>query len=192
MTTQIKLIVGLNNPGAEYAQTRHNVGGWFVNQLAEQQRQTLRPETKFFGLRGEARFDDTATYLLLPTTFMNRSGDSVKALANFFRIAPEAILVVHDDLDLPVGTVRFKQGGGDGGHNGLRSISSQLNTNDYWRLRIGIGHPGQRDRVHDYVLSKPSQSDREAIMTALENTLQILPDFVLGKQQQAIQQLHSK
>jgi len=190
MTNSIKLIVGLGNPGPEYAQTRHNAGVWFVAMLAEQQKQTLRPESKFFGLCGKTPLADTECRLLVPTTFMNRSGQATQALANFYRIEPEAILVVHDELDLPAGVARFKQGGGDGGHNGLKDITAQLNNNNYWRLRIGIGHPGNRAQVHDYVLGKPSRTDEQLIMTALENALSVLPQFVSGDQQKAMQTLH--
>lgn len=192
MPNTIKLIVGLGNPGADYADTRHNAGAWLLETLAEQQHQKLRTEKKFSGLAGKALLGDEECYLLLPTTFMNRSGQSVNAMASFYHIPADAILVVHDDLDLPVGTLRIKQGGGDGGHNGLRDISDQLHTKDFWRLRIGIGHPGQRDRVHDYVLERPSRSDHKHIMAAIETALTALPQFVNGETQKAIQQLHTK
>lgn len=191
MSNTIQLIVGLGNPGPEYAETRHNAGAWLVNLLSEQQRSCLRPESKFFGLCAKGQLDEIECRLLIPTTFMNRSGQAVKALANFYRIPPDAILVVHDELDLPVGTARFKQGGGDGGHNGLKDISAQLGTKDYWRLRLGVGHPGHRDHVIDYVLNKPSRADYQQIMNAIENALLVLPQFVKGDMQQAIQKLHT-
>ncbi len=184
----IQLIVGLGNPGHEYAATRHNVGAWLVEMLGAQ---NLRPESKFFGLCGKAQLNHEECRLLIPTTFMNNSGQAVKAVTNFYRIEPSAVLVVHDELDLPVGTVRFKQGGGDGGHNGLRDISAHLNTKDYWRLRIGIGHPGHRDHVHDYVLNKPSKSDEQQIRIAIETAISVLPQFAQGDMQKAIQQLHT-
>ncbi len=184
----IQLLVGLGNPGREYAETRHNAGAWLVEMLAQQ---GLRPEVKFSGICGKTTFNDEECRLFIPTTFMNHSGQGVKALTHFYRIEPSAILVIHDELDLPVGTVRFKQGGGDGGHNGLRDISSHLNTKNYWRLRIGIGHPGQSDRVHDYVLSKPSKSDHQQILASIETAISVLPQFVGGEMQKAIQQLHT-
>jgi PTH1 family peptidyl-tRNA hydrolase len=192
MADSIQLIVGLGNPGAEYADTRHNAGAWLVETLVENSHQTLRAENKFSGRVATIRFDEQDCRVLIPTTFMNLSGQAVKAIASFYRIAAENILVIHDELDLPVGTVRIKQGGGDGGHNGLRDITAQLNTNNYWRCRIGIGHPGHRDQVHDYVLSRPSKSDQQQIMTSIENALTVLPLFVAGEQQKAMQQLHTQ
>lgn len=191
MINVIQLIVGLGNPGPEYAQTRHNAGAWLVETLASQSKQTLRSETKFSALCGKIALENNDCHLLIPTTYMNHSGQAVQTFAKYFHIEPENILVVHDELDLPVGASRFKQGGGDGGHNGLRDISSRLNTKDYWRLRIGIGHPGHRDHVHDYVLSKPSKADSQLIFTAIDNALTVLPQFVKGDMQKAIQQLHT-
>jgi peptidyl-tRNA hydrolase, PTH1 family len=188
----IHLIIGLGNPGAEYAATRHNAGAWLVEALANNQHQTLRADNKFFGLTATAQFADHDCRLLIPTTFMNHSGLAAKALSNFYRIAPENILVVHDELDLPVGTARLKQSGGDGGHNGLRDITAQLGTNNYWRLRIGISHPGDRNRVLDYVLNKPSRADHKIIMETIDNCLAVLPEMVLGEQQKAMQKLHTK
>ncbi len=162
-----------------------------MEMLAHEQNQSLRPETKFFGLCSKIQLADDECRLIIPTTFMNLSGQAIQALANFYRIEPAAILVVHDELDLPVGTVRFKEGGGDGGHNGLRSTTACLNTNNYWRLRIGIGHPGDRNRVHDYVLNKPSRDDHEKIINSIHDALTVLPQFVSGAMQKAIQQLHT-
>lgn len=192
MTHPIQLIVGLGNPGPQYAQTRHNAGAWMVEMLAEQQRQTLKPENKFFGLVSKVTIANSDCYLLIPTQFMNRSGQSVKAIAHFYKIEPEAILIAHDELDLAVGDIRYKQGGGDGGHNGLKDISAHLGNKNYWRLRIGIGHPGHRDQVHDYVLSKPSRSDHQSIITAIEASLMTLDEFVSGNKQKAIQALHTQ
>lgn len=192
MPTQIQLIAGLGNPGLEYTKTRHNAGAWLVEILAGAEQQTLRLENKFSGLCSKIKLAGETCHLLIPTTFMNHSGQAVQALANFYRIDPAGILIVHDELDLPVGIARFKEGGGDGGHNGLRSITACLNTNQYWRLRIGIGHPGDRNRVHDYVLSKPSQDDHDKIIHSIENALAVLSQFVQGQTQKAIQQLHTK
>lgn len=191
MTNSIQLIVGLANPGAEYAKTRHNAGAWLVEKVADKYSQTLRTENKFHGICGKIQIDNSDCRLLIPTTYMNRSGKAVIALANFYRIPVQSILVVHDDLDLPTGVMRFKQGGGDGGHNGLKDISAQLGK-DYWRLRIGIGHPGQRAEVHDYVLGCPSKMDLEKIHSIINSAMDVLPDFIQGKQQPAIQQLHSQ
>ena len=192
MSNSINLIIGLANPGTEYAETRHNAGAWLVETLASNQQQTLRADNKFFGLTTTAQFSDHDCRLLIPTTFMNHSGKAAKALANFYHIAPENILVVHDDLDLPVGTVRLKQGGSDGGHNGLRDITEKLSDSNYWRLRIGIGHPGERDSVHDYVLNKPSRDDYHLIMDTINNCLIALPEIVAGEQQKAMRKLHTK
>lgn len=187
----IQLIVGLGNPGPEYAETRHNAGAWLVANLAEMDHEPLRFENKFSGFCGKVKLAEVECRLVIPSTFMNRSGQSVQAIANFYRILPESILVVHDELDLPVGIARFKQGGGDGGHNGLKDISAKLNDKNYWRLRIGIGHPGQRTEVHDYVLSKPSRADHQQIMNAIETAISVLPQFVKGETQKAIQSLHT-
>jgi PTH1 family peptidyl-tRNA hydrolase len=191
MPNTISLIAGLSNPGNEYAKTRHNAGAWLLEKLAAQYHETLKNESKFSAYTGKIQINEEDCRLLIPTTFMNLSGNAIKAVSNFFRIPAQNILVVHDELDLPVGTIRFKQGGGDGGHNGLRSCTSQLGSNQYWRLRIGIGHPGDRNRVHDYVLSKPSKADHDLIMDAIENAINVLPQFISGETQKAIQQLHS-
>ena len=159
--TAIKLIVGLGNPGSEYRGTRHNAGADFVEELARQCSTSLQGESKFFGLAGRVTLSGHDLRLLIPTTFMNRSGKAVAAMAGFFKIAPEEILVAHDELDIPPGTARFKQGGGHGGHNGLRDIVPALGNNkDFYRLRIGIGHPGHASKVTGYVLGAPSQVDR--------------------------------
>jgi len=169
VTTEIKLIVGLANPGPEYSQTRHNAGGWFVQQLAASHHLSLKPEARFFGLTGRLQRGHADVRLLIPTTYMNLSGKAVAALAGFYRIAPQEILVAHDELDLPPGVARFKLGGGHGGHNGLKDIISKLgNTREFHRLRIGIGHPGSKEKVTGFVLGKAPQSQQQQIDAALD------------------------
>ncbi len=190
--TAIKLIVGLGNPGNEYRGTRHNAGADFVQELARQCGTTLQPESKFFGLSGRATLSGHDLRLLIPTTFMNRSGQSVAAIAGFFKIAPESILVAHDELDIPPGTARFKQGGGHGGHNGLRDIIPALGNNkDFHRLRIGIGHPGHASKVTGYVLGAPSQVDRTRIDACIDEAIAALPLALDGDTTKAMTRLHS-
>lgn len=173
--SEIKLIVGLGNPGDKYTDTRHNAGEWLIERLARRFNVSLNPESKFFGKTARTLVNEKEVRLLVPTTFMNLSGKAVGALASFYRIKPEEILVIHDELDLPAGTAKLKQGGGHGGHNGLKDIVAQLgNNNNFYRLRIGIGHPGHRDLVAGYVLNKPSPADRNA----LENVLDEATDCV--------------
>lgn len=173
--SEIKLIVGLGNPGEKYADTRHNAGEWLIERLARRFNVSLNPESKFFGKTARTLVNGKEVRLLVPTTFMNLSGKAVGALASFYRIKPEEILVIHDELDLSAGTAKLKQGGGHGGHNGLKDIVAQLgNNNNFYRLRIGIGHPGHRDLVAGYVLNKPSPADRNA----LENVLDEATDCV--------------
>ena len=167
--SEIKLIVGLGNPGDKYADTRHNAGEWLIERLARRFNISLNPESKFFGKTARTLVNGKEVRLLIPTTFMNLSGKAVGALASFYRIKPEEILVIHDELDLPPGTAKLKQGGGHGGHNGLKDIVAQLgNNNNFYRLRIGIGHPGHRDLVAGYVLNKPSPADRDALEKVLD------------------------
>ncbi|MBF0750565.1 MULTISPECIES: aminoacyl-tRNA hydrolase [unclassified Pasteurella] len=167
--SEIKLIVGLGNPGDKYAETRHNAGEWLVERLAYRFNVTLNPDNKFFGKTARTLVNGKEVRLLVPTTFMNLSGKSVGALAGFYRIKPEEILVIHDELDLSPGTAKLKQGGGHGGHNGLKDIVAQLgNSNNFYRLRLGIGHPGHRDLVASYVLSKPSPTERNMLEKALD------------------------
>ena len=190
--TTIKLIVGLGNPGNEYRGTRHNAGADFVEELARHCGVTLQPESKFFGLAGRATLSGHDLRLLIPTTFMNRSGQSVAAIAGFFKIAPESILVAHDELDIPPGTARFKQGGGHGGHNGLRDIIPALGNNkDFHRLRIGIGHPGHASKVTGYVLGAPSQVDRTRIDACIDEAIAALPLALDGDTTKAMTRLHS-
>lgn len=187
----IQLIVGLGNPGAEYAQTRHNAGFWFVEQLARQEGGQFRQEGKFHGEVCKIRLAGQAIWLLKPQTFMNRSGQAVAALARFYKIPPEDILVVHDELDLQPGVARIKLGGGHAGHNGLRDMARQMAGGNFLRLRIGIGHPGQARDVTGFVLGKPPQSERERIEAAMDAALSCLPQLVCGELDKAMQQLHS-
>ncbi len=167
--SQIKLIVGLANPGAKYEGTRHNAGEWLVNELARMYNTSLKEEAKYFGKIAKINTAQGEVRLLVPTTFMNLSGKAVGALANFYRIKPEEILVAHDELDLPPGVAKIKQGGGHGGHNGLKDIIASLgNNNNFYRVRIGIGHPGHRDLVAGYVLGKPAPEDQEKINSAVD------------------------
>ena len=183
-----RLIVGLGNHGAEYEDTRHNAGAWFVDRLARDLKVTLAPQAKFFGLAGRAG----DVWLLQPTTFMNRSGQSVAALARFYKISPAEVLVVHDELDLPPGGIRLKQGGGNGGHNGLKDIQAQLGSPDFWRLRLGIGHPGERNEVVNYVLKPPRREEQAEIDAALDRCLLAWPKLALGDYAAAQRQLHGK
>lgn len=187
----IQLIVGLGNPGPQYAATRHNVGYWFVQKLCEQHHQNLMLESKFKASVGTIKLSGKTCRVIQPITFMNLSGQAVSSVANFYKIPSQQILVVHDELDLPVGTSRLKFEGGHGGHNGLRDIISQLGGNAFYRIRLGIGHPGNRDEVHDYVLHKPSLSDHDKIMTAIEHTLDVLPEVIEGKFDKAMNKLHT-
>lgn len=188
----IKLIVGLGNPGSEYRGTRHNAGADFVEALALASAAPMQAESRFYGLTGRATFAGHELRLLIPTTFMNRSGKAVAAMANFFKIQPEEILVAHDELDIPAGTARFKKGGGHGGHNGLRDIIPALGNNrDFHRLRIGIDHPGHASRVSGYVLSQPSATDRERINASIEEAIAALPLLLDGDATRAMTRLHS-
>lgn len=194
MTTQpIQLIAGLANPGKEYIKSRHNAGAWLINALVQQfSLAALKAENKFHASLTMWSLSKGKCYLLIPNTYMNDSGRALKAIVNFYRIPTEALLIIHDDLDLDPGVARYKQGGGEGGHNGLKDIVSHLHTKDFWRLRLGIGHPGQRDRVHDYVLGSPSISDKQKIDQAIELALSTLTEFVEGQQAQAMQRLHTQ
>ncbi|WP_374288689.1 aminoacyl-tRNA hydrolase [Pseudomonas fluvialis] len=190
--TAIQLIVGLGNPGPEYDQTRHNAGALFVERLAEQQRVSLSLDKKYFGLVGKFSHQGRDVRLLIPTTYMNRSGQAVAALANFFRIPIEAILVAHDELDMPPGVAKLKQGGGHGGHNGLRDIIAQnANQNGFYRLRLGIGHPGHASQVSGYVLGRAPRSEQELLDKSIDFALDSLGDMLDGNWTRAMQQLHS-
>lgn len=190
MPEGIKLIVGLGNPGSKYAKTRHNVGAWFVEKLAEEYQQTLHNESKFFGLIARINIFGKWCWLLRPTTYMNESGQSIQALAKFYKIKAEKILVAHDELDFPAGKIRIKESGGHGGHNGLRDTISHLHANNFYRLRIGIGHPGHKDHVTPYVLGEPSRSDKKLIMNAVDEGLRTVRDLMAGDFQRAMRALH--
>ncbi len=187
----IELVVGLANPIPEYEKTRHNAGAWFVQALAEQCRSTLTLEKRFHGLCAQAKIGDHLVRLLIPNTYMNLSGRAVKAVSHFYRIPTESILIVHDELDLPPGIVRLKQGGGTGGHNGLKDTQACLGTANFTRLRIGIGHPGQASDVVNYVLHPPSRDDREKIDAAIAQAIAVLPTLIQGDMSRAMQDLHS-
>ncbi|WP_137820652.1 aminoacyl-tRNA hydrolase [Pseudomonas sp. 2FG] len=191
--TAVQLIVGLGNPGTEYEQTRHNAGALFVERLATAQRVSLAVERKFFGLTARFSHQGHDIRLLIPTTFMNRSGQAVAALASFYRIPAEAILVAHDELDLPPGVARFKQGGGHGGHNGLRDIIAQLgNQNTFHRLRLGIGHPGDSNKVTGFVLGRAPRAEQEKLDASIDFALGVLPEVYAGHWNRAMKLLHSQ
>ena len=187
----IRCVIGLGNPGPKYADTRHNVGFWLVDRLARHYGTALRAEARFSGEAGRIRTGAGECWLLKPMTYMNHSGRSVSAFSRFYRIPMEQMLVVHDDLDLAPGTVRLKKGGGHGGHNGLRDIVSAMGGRDFYRIRIGIGHPGHRDAVTDYVLSRPYKGEQEAIERGLGEIERHWELIQSGKMQQAMQEIHS-
>lgn len=190
--TAVRLIAGLGNPGSEYRGTRHNAGADFVTALARHCGATLQNEARFHGQTARITLGGHDLRLLIPTTFMNRSGQAVAAMAGFFKIAPTEILIAHDELDIPPGCARFKQGGGHGGHNGLRDIVPALgNRQDFQRLRIGIGHPGHASRVTGYVLGAPSAADRERIDASIEQAIAALPLLLEGDTTKAMTRLHS-
>lgn len=191
--TAIQLIVGLGNPGPEYDQTRHNAGALFVERLADRERVNLSLDKKYFGLVGKFSHQGRDVRLLIPTTYMNRSGQSVAALAGFFRIPPEAILVAHDELDMPPGVAKLKTGGGHGGHNGLRDIIAQLgNQNSFHRLRLGIGHPGHSSLVSGFVLGRAPRAEQELLDTSIDFALDVMPELLAGDLTRAMQKLHSR
>ncbi|MBK1721875.1 aminoacyl-tRNA hydrolase [Thiocystis violacea] len=188
----IRLIVGLGNPGAQYELTRHNVGFWLVDAIAESHREPFRSEPKFFGDLCRISVGGSDLRLLKPSTYMNRSGQAVVAVARYFDIPPEQILLAHDELDLPVGSIRLKQGGGHAGHNGLRDTIAALGTRDFWRLRIGIAHPGDRTLVTGYVLGRPSKDDDALIRDALADAERVLPDLISAHYQPVMNRLHGQ
>ncbi|HBQ44048.1 MAG TPA: aminoacyl-tRNA hydrolase [Thiomicrospira sp.] len=189
--SSVKLIVGLGNPGKQYEQTRHNAGFWFVEEVARQYGVEFRPETKFLGESARIQNNQIDVWLLKPATFMNRSGQSIQALAKFYKIAVENILVVHDELDLPAGTARLKKSGGHGGHNGLRDTIAAMSSKNFQRLRLGIGHPGDRNMVVDYVLKSPSKIEAQLIEEAIYQASKVLPELINGNIAEAMQQLHT-
>ena len=188
--SKLSLIVGLGNPGSEYAQTRHNAGFWFVQRLAEQYGIQLKADPKYKGISGRGNIEGQDVRLLLPTTFMNLSGQSVVPFAKFYQIAPEAILIAHDELDMNPGVIRLKTGGGHGGHNGLKDIVPHIGSN-FHRLRIGIGHPGSKERVSGHVLSKAPSSEQNLMDDAIAHALSRIQLLVNGDTQQAMNQINA-
>ena len=187
----LRIIVGLGNPGPEHQVTRHNAGFWFVDLLARRHGGEFRDYRKYSGETAKISVDGNELVLLKPTTYMNRSGLSIRQLSEFYKIAPTDILVAHDELDLPVGTVRLKQGGGHGGHNGVRDVIAHLGP-DFWRLRIGVGHPGAKELVLDAVLDRPPAAEQQAIEQAMSSALQIVPELLGSGAQKAMHSLHSR
>ena len=188
--SKLSLIVGLGNPGKEYAQTRHNAGFWFVERLAEAYGISLKADPKFYGISGRGNIEGQDVRLLLPTTFMNASGKSVVPFAKFYQVAPETMLIAHDELDMNPGVIRLKTGGGHGGHNGLRDIVPHLGSN-FHRMRIGIGHPGSKERVSGHVLSKASSSEQDLMDDAIAHALSRIQLLVNGDIQQAMNQINA-
>lgn len=199
----IKLFVGLGNPGQKYEDTRHNAGFWWVDQVSTSTNSKLALEPKFFGavaklnsnakLNSKTELNSTAdTWLLKPTTFMNASGKAVAALANYYKVLPEQILVIHDELDLPAGIVKLKNGGGHGGHNGLKDITAALGTANFWRLRLGIGHPGDRNEVINFVLKAPLKDEMTAINHCIDDSANLLSLLQSGDFETAMLKLHTK
>jgi PTH1 family peptidyl-tRNA hydrolase len=191
MSEPIKLIVGLGNPGREYEATRHNAGFWWVDELAHKHNVNFKNESKFHGLVARANLHGHEVHLLKPQTFMNVSGRAVVALALFYKVLPDQILVVHDELDLPPGSAKLKMGGGHGGHNGLKDIIAQLGTKEFWRMRVGIGHPGERSEVVNYVLNAPRKEEQILIEDAMQHAQEVAPLIIEGKLEAAMLKLHS-
>lgn len=187
----IKLFVGLGNPGPEYEDTRHNAGFWWLDAMARDMGVHLQPDRSYYALMARTSHQGEPVWLLEPQTFMNLSGKSVGTLARFFKIKPEEILVVHDELDLPPGQVKLKKGGGHGGHNGLRDIHAQLGSPDYWRLRIGIGHPGLKHEVANWVLKKPAPDQRRLIEDSIIHSLKAYPEMLAGQMDKATLLIHT-
>ena len=188
----IRLIVGLGNPGKRHERDRHNVGFRFLSRLAERHRLALKEQAKYRGLIGRLAVPTGDVWLAMPQTYMNASGECVGPLARFYKIAPEECLVVHDELDFAPGVAKLKEGGGVAGHNGLRDIAAHLGTQHFWRLRIGIGHPGDKDVVADYVLSQPAPEERDLIEQALAKSLEVSPLLLEGDMHAAMLKLHTK
>jgi len=188
----LKVIVGLGNPGSKYTETRHNAGFWFIEEVARKYGAIFRSDKKFHGEVAKVSIEGKDIWLLKPDTFMNRSGLATQSLLSFYRINAEQLLVAHDEIDLPPGTAKLKIGGGHGGHNGLRDIISQLGSKEFHRLRIGVGHPGSKDQVVDYVLHTASRDDRILIDRDIDDAVSVMPDLASGALEQAMQKLHSK
>lgn len=186
----LRLVIGLGNPGAEYAETRHNAGFWFCERLAADLGANFAKESRYHGWVANAR--EAGVWLLMPATYMNESGRAVQALAHFYRITPAEMLVVHDELDLPAGRVQLRFGGGLGGHNGLKSLTAHLGTQDYWRIRVGIGHPGDRNEVVSYVLKPPRKEEREGINSAIDRALLAWPQLAKADFNAATQRINTR
>jgi len=191
LTANLRLIVGLGNPGADYVDTRHNAGFWLIDEIAAQQGLSFRFEKRFNADECKFKAHGHDVFLLKPQTFMNRSGQAVAALARYYKIAPGEILVIHDELDLSPGTNRIKQAGGHGGHNGLRDNVNHRGSREFFRIRVGIGHPGDSKQVINYVLHKPSAADLSAIENASRDTLAVMPQLLEGRIDKAMQALHT-
>jgi PTH1 family peptidyl-tRNA hydrolase len=188
----LKLLVGLGNPGTEYEDTRHNAGFAWIDAVAREFKVSLRAEGSYFGLVARANLPQGPLWLLEPMTYMNLSGKSVAALARFFKIQPEEILVAHDELDIAPGEMKFKKGGGNGGHNGLKDMQAQLGSGEFWRLRLGIGHPGHKDAVAGYVLRRAPAPERELLQDCINKSLLALPLLLDGQMDKAAQKIHAK
>ena len=188
----MKLVAGLGNPGRKYEVTRHNAGFWWAERLAQQTRVSLRTDARFHGRLAKLAPPYGEAWLLLPETYMNLSGRAVAALVSYYRLPLDRVLVVHDELDLPAGTVKLKKGGGTGGHNGVSDVAAHLGSKDFWRLRIGIGHPGVRDEVLDYVLQPPRAEERDLIEAAIDRSLEVWPLIAESKMEAAMLKLHTK
>ena len=187
---KIKLFVGLGNPGEQYLETRHNVGFWWIDFIGQNHKLSLKNSKKYFGEFSKHN-EDGEVFFLKPSTFMNDSGKSVQALAKFYKIEPEEILVIHDELDIQPGTAKLKLGGGHGGHNWLKSIQTCLGSNNFWRLRIGVGHPGDKNKVIGYVLNKPSKIEMQLIQESIINSYKVFSYIMLGQFEKAMLNLHS-
>ncbi len=187
----IRLIAGLGNPGEKHNSTRHNAGFWFVEAVAKREGVVFKQESKFKADVSYFTFQGEKIWLLKPLNYMNNSGESLRAFADFYKLPTQQLLVAHDEIDLPSGAAKIKWAGGHGGHNGLRSIFSHLDQN-FWRLRLGVGHPGRKEEVIDYVLKKPSSQDREVIDSAIEKSLTTLDDLLLGDMEAAMKNLHTQ
>ncbi len=193
-STPIELFVGLGNPGPEYEQTRHNAGFWFIDHLARRLNIRMAVERGFNAEFGKGKVNGRDVFLVKPLTYMNRSGQSVGAVMRFYKLTPAQLLVIHDELDLLPGTVKMKKGGGNGGHNGLKDIQAHLNTPDYWRLRLGIGHPrtlALQQEVVDFVLHRPSREHLTQIEGVIDRALDVMPDAMAGEVERAVMKLHS-
>jgi len=187
----IQIIVGLGNPGSRYEDTRHNAGFWFVDLLARRYGAAFKEERRFQGELARIQVDGREVRLLKPTTFMNRSGNSIRSLAAYLKVPPEAVMIAHDDLDLPIGTVRLKRGGGAGGHNGLKDVIAHLGR-EFFRLRIGVGHPGHQNEVIDYVLTRPSREEESSILASIEEAADVMPVLLGEGEQRAMNRLHTR